>query len=306
MSFASDVKKELCKHYSDNPDVQRAECYGLLLFAKKFSYRQISLSTENSNVANRFMDLISKNMNSIVEKKSTLFSKNSESSLITLIIPQQSDCNRIFEGFGHTDNEINLRINRANIEDDECIKAFLCGAFLCCGTVTDPNIDYHIEFVMPYRNLCSDLCKLISEVPELSITPKIIVRKGSFVAYIKGNNKVVDFLTYIGAPIKAMDIIETKIIKEIRNELNRKTNSEVANMQRTATAAAKQVRAIEKIKTKMGFSSLPDELRELCNLRIENPELSLKELGEKLRPKISRSGVNHRMQRIIEISESLK
>lgn len=303
MSFSSNTKKELCKEpYADLAAI-KAESYGLLLFAKKFKYNNIVLSTENPFVANRFTELLTMCWQVIVEKKSVLTGKRGGTHLFTLTVPYVNDCKRIFDDLGHVKDELSLRINRANLEDESCINAFLRGCFLCCGSVINPAKDYHLEFSVPFKNLCNDLAKIISEVTELSQTPKIAARKGTYIVYLKDSEQIADLLAFMGAPIASMDIMQEKILKEIRNSANRKANSEVANIKKTVSAAMVQIQAIEKIKSTKGLEALPDDLKELAVIRLENPDLSLRMLGQQLVPPISRSGVNHRIKRILEFAE---
>ena len=154
-------------------------------------------------------------------------------------------------------------------------------------------------------NLAGDLEKVISEIDEINAEPHIINRKGSYVVYIKGSENIADILTYMGAPMSALNIIQKKMLKSVRNNINRQVNSETANMNKTAAASAKQIYAINIIKEKRGLDFLSDDLKELALVRIENPEYNLRELGAALNPPISRSGVNHRLQRIMEIAEGL-
>ena len=135
--------------------------------------------------------------------------------------------------------------------------------------------------------------------------PRQLVRKGMFVAYIKDSEEIADLLAFIGAPVASMNLMQEKILKSIRNDVNRKMNSEMANINKTAKASALQIEAIEKIKRVKGLESLPDDLKSIAQLRLEYPEHSLRDLGEMLTPQISRSGANHRMKRILEIAESV-
>ena len=137
-------------------------------------------------------------------------------------------------------------------------------------------------------------------------TPKTVVRNGSYVVYFKGSEQICDLLTYIGATNCAMEIMGTKAVKQVRNNINRRINSEVANITKIASASAKQLAAIQKIKDKKGIESLPDDLREIAVLRLENPERSLRDLGQNLSVPISRSGANHRMNRLLEYAEDLE
>lgn len=305
MSFSFDVKKELCNTGSKDDAYMRAECYGFLLFARSFLSNKITFTTENPYAAARFMNLISVSFGAIVEKNVTLTGKRGGERLFTMMVPLKEDCERIFYELGYTPKDVSVRINCAVFDDDESIYAFLRGAFLCCGSVSDPKRDYHLEFSVPFRNLCMDLCKIISEVSPQGKEPKIINRKGTFVAYIKNSEEIADFLALIGAPISSMNLMQEKIVKSIRNNVNRKTNSEIANISKTARASAVQIEAIEKIKKKRGLDFLPNNLKDIAVLRLEYPEHSLRDLGEMLLPPISRSGANHRMNRILEIAESV-
>ena len=224
---------------------------------------------------------------------------------ITVTSPDFPSRNILLKFFGHSSDELSLHINRANFDSEESFPSFLRGAFLSYGNVTDPQKDYHLEFVSPFQNLAKDLSYLIEEIEQLAVKPKIINRKGSFIVYLKDSDGISDLLTLIGAQMSALQIIQEKMLKSVRNTVNRKINSETANSNKTAKASAKQLLAIDKIKKKRGLESLPNDLYELAILRVENPESSLRELGEMLSPPISRSGVNHRIERIMELAEEL-
>ncbi len=305
MSFSSDTKRELCTAECNGASLGRAECYGFLLFAKTFSNEKIIFNTENPYTAARFMNAVADSFQAITEKNTALTGKRDSARLFTLRVPLKSDCARIFGELGHSSRSISLRINRANLEEDGAVAAFLRGAFLCCGSVSDPKKDYHLEFTVPYKNLCSDLCRLISEVSQRRKEPKLINRKGMFVAYIKDSEEIADLLALMGAPLAAMELMQEKIVKSIRNSVNRRMNSEIANMNKTAKASALQIEAIERIKRLKGLEYLPDDLKDIARLRLENPESSLRDLGNMLLPPISRSGANHRMKRILEIAEEI-
>ncbi|HEX3039530.1 MAG TPA: DNA-binding protein WhiA [Caproiciproducens sp.] len=305
MSFSSDVKTELCKAVPRESCCLRAECYGLLLFGKSFSPSAVTLKTENNAAAHRAAQLTAEVTGAIVDLSAAIYRRKESKSAFTVSVNEKDQIKSVLSCFGHTGNEISLRINRANLENECCIAAFLRGAFLSCGTVTDPQKDYHLEFVVPFMNLAKDLSVLISETYELDIQPGFLNRKGSFVVYIKGSEHVADFLTFMGAGNAAMELMQAKMLKEVRNDVNRKTNFETANIDKTAQAAAAQIIAIEKIVSASGISRLPEELQEFAMLRLRNPEMSLRELGESLSEPLSRSGVNHRLQRIVEFAEEI-
>jgi DNA-binding protein WhiA len=210
----------------------------------------------------------------------------------------------VLAAFGHTGHEISLRVNRANLENECCRASFLRGVFLSCGTVTDPVKDYHLEFILPYMNLAKDVMALLREGPDFQ--PALVNRKGSFVVYIKGGDRIAVLLAYLGAGGAAMELMQVRMVKEVRNNVNRKTNFETANIDKTVGASARQVEAICKIRDTVGLSGLPEELRETAELRLEYPELSLRELGLLFQNPVSRSGVNHRLRRLMEEAESIK
>lgn len=300
MTFSSKVKKELCK--SDVLE-QTAELYGLLLFSKSFKFSNITFSTENSEIFEKVRTLISTEYGAILDVVSSPLNKK---STFILNIPFLQDRNKILKSMHHYENEINLRIHKESLNSDEKIRSFLRGTFLSCGTIVDPSISYHVELVVPYMNLANDLSQVISEMSSLKIKTGITVRKGIFIVYIKGNENIVDFLTYIGAPLSAMDVIQVKMLKEVRNYVNRTTNFETANLGKTTAAAAIQIESIKKIRASGILESLDEDLKELAKLRFENPDMSLRLLGENLSKPLTRSGVNHKMKKLLEIADNIK
>ena len=305
MSFSKETKAEICSAPIDTPEYRKAAAYGMALFSRTFSASAVSYTTESRPAAMLYSEIISSMTGAIVEIRVKLTRRGGENSVFTLSVPDKNDCQRIFEYFGHSASRPNLRINRANIENDQCVPYFLRGVFLVCGNVTDPDKDYHLEFVVPHKNLAADLEKLISDIEEIDTGPHTVYRKGSYVVYIKGSDNIEDMLAYIGAGMSSLSIIQSKMFKSVRNRINRQINSETANINKTAEASAKQLKAIEIISEKRGLDSLPDELKELAELRMENPEYNLRELGASLSKPLSRSGVNHRLNRLIMISEEL-
>ncbi len=305
MSFSKQTKAELCACDVIDEEQKKSLVYGMILFSKVFTHSALSLTTECRPVALLYAQLIPEVTGTIVELTVNLTRRGGEGSIFTLSVPDKNDCEQIFDYFGHSSKHPSLRINRANIENDECFSSFLRGVFLVCGNVTNPEKDYHMEFVVPHMHLASDLERIISEIEEIHTDPSVIKRKGSYVVYIKGSDHIADMLTYIGAPMSTLEIIQNKMLKSVRNRVNRKINSETANIKKTADASAKQLRAIELIRTKRGLDFLPDDLRELAQVRLDNPEYNLRELGAALSAPISRSGANHRIQRIMDIAREL-
>ena len=284
-------------------DMLKAELYGMLLFGKAFRADAMVFTTESRYAAGRVSFLLENLYMPILERQNALRVHTGQSRLYKISVVDEADCRRIFEDFGHTAAQVTLRVNRANLASEELSAAFIRGAFLSCGSVSDPMKSYHAEFCAPYKNLSADLCNILREVTECAFTPKAVARSGSYIVYFKGSEQICDLLTYMGAPIQAMEIMGTKAVKQVRNNVNRRINSEVANITKVASASAKQLEAIAHIQSTIGLDALPDDLKEIAYLRMENPEMSLRALGENLNPPISRSGANHRMQRLLEYLE---
>ena len=299
MSFSGDVKSELCRFSADTQDCCKlAECYGALLLGKSFSPRMIKFSSEYEFAAEHICDLV----NYCLKGDVCSVVKNKQKYQVE--ITDKSVIQKIYSLFGHSERQLNLRINRANLANADCCHgAFLRGAFLSCGTVTDPQRNYHLEFIIPFMKLSQDFCKLIDD-SDLSV--KQTVRKGSHVIYIKDSESIEDMLTFMGAQLSSLEIMNIKVEKDVRNRVNRKINFECANIERSVKAGMKQVEAIDLIIRKQGLDSLDPEYKELAQLRMENPDMSLKQLSESLSEPISRSGVKHRLDKLIEMAENLK
>lgn len=296
MSFSSEVKSELSKTENLSPCCLHAQVYGLVLFAH-FSKYNLSITTENNDVFELYLDYL-KNYCSVNPVISDGSSKK-----MTAYLKTDEEKSRVFEKFGHSLKEATLRINRANISDECCAASFLRGVFLSCGTVTSPERGYHLEFVVPYKRLCTDLIKFMDE---LNLNPKYIVRKGNHVVYFKDSESIEDILAIIGAQDASLYLMGIKIEKDVKNKVNRRLNFEISNINKTVNAAKQQVEAIRIIEEKKGLSSLPENLQKIAVLRMENPEISLKDLQMMMDEPISRSGINHRLAKLIQIAETLK
>ncbi|MBQ3969018.1 MAG: DNA-binding protein WhiA [Clostridia bacterium] len=308
MSFSSETKKELCKISPKLEEMKKAEAYGMFLFCKKFSEQEIAFRTESCESALRFADTVKKQTKaSAVITESPSVRKN-EAVLYKVGIPSKDDCKRIFALFGHDSGQVSLRINRANIEFEICASDFLRGAFLVCGNISSPESEYHLEFNVAHKNLSEDLQKLIEEVSEFvggrAIVPKISGRRGSYVVYIKDSDDISDFLTLIGASNASMEVMQVKIMKNIVNAKTRKVNSEIANTEKTVSAAVRQIRAINMLDECGKLQTLSEELQTVARIRKAYPLASLKELCGYFEDPISKSGLNHRLNRLVELSET--
>ena len=299
ISFSGTVKEELCKIENIKDCCKKAECYGFLLFSRSFRYNDISFKTEYEFCIQRFNKLVREECNIIPEitapiKKNGLFSGS---------VINEEDRLNILNMFFHQKNELALRINRGNFENDCCVSAFLRGAFIASGSISNPEREYHLELLISHKRLANDLITLISE--NLSM-PKITERKSSYVIYYKESESIEDFLTYIGATSASMELMQIKMMKNLRNNINRTTNCMTANISKTLAAVRKQNYAIKIIENAGGLEILPPELYEVAVLRKENDDASLSELGSMLNEPLSRSGVNHRLNKIIEIASKIE
>ncbi len=296
MSFSQDVKSELALLTDLSDCCMRAEAYGMLLFGKYYSQNRIGLLTENKNVANAYSHFCK----TCTEVKPRLTKTKAGNYSLSVTFPR--DIDKIMKSFGQSKQNVTLRINRANFEDDCCYAAFLRGVFLSCGTIADPMKNYHLEFVIPFLKITNDFATLLGD---MGLSPKIVERGNSYVVYFKDSENIEDFLTLIGAQSSSLELMGVKMMKDVRNKINRKINFETANISRTVNAAMAQITAIEKIEKVKGLSWLPVQLKEIAIIRKENPDMSLDEIRNELGGEISRSGVNHRLNKLIKIADEL-
>lgn len=300
MSFATNLKDELCKDVPEQESAIHALLYGFLLFSHKFSAEEISFSVVHEPTARLFAEALATHCG--ISAKIN-FRERARGTLYKVSIEKASERKKVLDAFYHAPKEPTLRINRANIENEEDVQYFLRGAYLVCGSLTDPNKEYHLEFDVSYMNLCKDLSTLIGEVlPQ----PKSTIRRGAYIVYYKESENIEDMITYIGAMMSSLEMMNIKIEKDIKNRVNRRVNCENANMDKTLNASLRQVEDIKYIFEKKEEGFLPDELLQVAKIRLENPEMSLKELCESVEPPLSRSGVNHRLKKISEIANSLR
>lgn len=304
MSFSQKVKTELMTHTSEaaengieRPCCHHAEQYGLFLFNRNFSLQNISMKTELRSLAVKYTEAV-KELTGKMPK-----AEQSAAGNWRITVEDEASRRKILEAFGYSGEEITRRLNRANLEFDCDNGAFLRGAFLSCGTITDPEKDYHVEFVISRKVLCDDLMTLLKE---LDFEPKYVQRNGAHVVYFKDSESIEDLLTMMGATDSTLELMGTKVYKDMRNKVNRRMNFENANSSRAFDAAYRQMEAIRYIHEKRGWEYFPPDLRELAKLRLENPDYSLKDLADNLSTRISKSGVNHRMKKILEMYEDLK
>lgn len=294
MSFSQKVKNELLQIEYEKPCCERSMLYGMCIFGKSFSPFGIGIQTENKAIAGLYKKLIKKYCNVKCDIKVSPMGKS-----FSIMIDEKSNCDKILGAFGHTEKG-SLKINFSNFDCENCANAFIAGAFLACGTISAPQKGYHLEFTVQYLNLSKSLITLLSE---LDMQPKASNRKGYNIVYFKGSEAIEDCLYHMGASSAMFEMMNVEIVKDFRNKANRTANCETANIEKTVKASYVHIEAIEKIKRTKGLDFLKEDLKNMAVLRIENPEASLSELAQL--SGLSRSGVNHRLKRILEISQGM-
>ena len=300
MSFSTHVKNEILSCEITDECCFHAFAYGMLLFSRAFSFFDVSLLTEQEAIAEKYEQILESVCKVYPEVN------KSDAGKIKVEVVTAADREKVMDTFGYDKNSKVSRLNWSNFAGECCKQAFLKGAFLTCGTVNDPNKGYHLEFVVPYLNLSKDLKLFITDYDELDITPKSVVRNSNYVVYLKDSEAIEDLLTVMGAYNSSLELMGVKMYKDMRNNVNRKLNFENANLDKTIDASSRQINAIEHIKNTVGLSYLSGDLEELARIRLENPDMSLRELGDALTAPISRSGVNHRLKKICTIAEEIK
>lgn len=297
MSFASEIKEELCRHNIGSACCARAEFSAFVLFSARYDGGCIKIPTENASVAKRIIGLLKHAYGfqpEVSVKKNLLFIVlNSGNTAYVL-----KDLNIL-----RRDETAEFRIYNGMIKNECCAKSFVRGAFLSCGSMTAPEKDYHLEFLTHRKRLSGDLEVLLKK---FGLMPKCVLRKSNYVVYFKAADAISDVLSLVGAVNSLMEFENTVILKDVKNNINRLTNFENANMNKTADAAAKQLNAIKKIENAGMLDSLKPELKEVALIRLENPEIPLSEICGLLTDKVSKSGVNHRFRKLISIAEGLE
>ena len=293
MSFSTEVKNELCRVSMQRVCCTRAEAYGALLHASAFSHKEIRLNTENAAVARRLQALLQRAFFVVCEPQRV-------GQKHQLIITGAEQIGRIFDALGYDrKSHITYHLNRNVLEEDCCIASFLRGAFLMAGTVAGPDKKSHLELKTARQSLAGEETSLLLD---LGLSPKQMRRGSAHILYFKDGTSVEDFLTRIGAPRAAMELMEAKVEKNIRNTINRQVNCETANLVKAADASARQIAAIRAVLDAHGEEGFPEKLRETVRLRLEHPTDSLAELAQRFDPPISKPGLSHRLKKIIELA----
>ena len=302
MSFASEIKESLCRVSDNSKCCARAELAAAVCFAGTYRNGKIKIKTENEGVAERICFLAGIVSGNEFAKRHIVCEKPKKSGGMYSVTVSE-DSAALFADMLMIDTAGEGLCPAAEIcEKSCCASAFVRGAFLGGGSVSDPEKNYHAEFVTKTPPLADLLYeRLLGE----DIGAKMTVRKDSFVVYVKDSEAIASMLGIMGAGIPMMDFYNIKIERELRNNVNRQVNCDNANADKITAAAKRHLTAIKKVKNAIGLEKLPPVLGEIALLREQNPEMSLKELGTLLTPPIGKSGVNHRLERICEIARDI-
>lgn len=298
MTFSAQVKQELCRQTLSRRCCAQAEAYGVLLFCNTFHSRQVRIITESSQLKRRLPALFRKAFRLEFDQLPAEKGKG------TFLIEDPEKLQLVFSTFGlDADSAVSIHVNFAHLEEEHCQVAFLRGAFLAGGSVTDPMKGYHLELATSHYHVGREVPALLREV---GFSPKATVRKGNYITYFKQSDHIEDFLTKIGAPVSAMAVMTAKLERDLRGSVNRRVNCDAANLDKVVAAAQSQIEAIRRLEEAGALSTLPARLREAAQLRVDNPELTLSELAGMCDPPVSKSALNHRLRRLVEHAEQVK
>ncbi len=300
MSFSASVKAEICRNIPTKRCCALAQCFGTLLFCNTFSVDCIRIITESRDYAEALPKLFKKAFGVDFDLKPDLQSAGK-------LIFQIADPNKIALIMGAYGFDpaatLSLHINLPVVEDDCCKTSFLRGAFLAGGSVTDPAKGYHLELATTHHSVAREAYALMQET--LGFYPKSAQRGGGQVLYLKNSELIADCLTFLGAPICAMGIMEARLEKELNNKVNRRCNCDEANTSKVVEAAQEQLAAIKQLRDRGMVDSLPQKLMQALVARENNPELSLTELAAMMEPPISKPAMNHRLKKLVALAKEI-
>ncbi len=311
MSFSSKVKEELYKQIGQARHCQIAELGAIIGFCGRLKKAgdnkyDFKIYTENVIVARKCFTLLRKAFNIDIVIRSTQGNKKVHSYILQ--IENDNEQLRILQALKVVDEQGRMTlktglVNSLIIPGICCKRAFIRGAFLAAGSISDPEKFYHLEIVCPSKEKAVQLRDIMNH---FAVDAKVIERKKHFVVYVKEGTRIVDTLNIMEAPISLMELENLRIVKEMRNSVNRRVNCETANINKTVSAAVKQIEDIRYIQETAGLEKLPANLQETAQLRLENPEATLKELGELMTPIVGKSGINHRLRKISDFAERMR
>lgn len=295
MSFSGEVKRELCKTLPSRKCCCQALCYGVFLYANRFDHREARIVTESEEFAAFLPGLLKKAFRLTFDR----VPEQGEGKHIFAITDPEK-LTRLWEAFGYDmGGAVAHHINFAVLEEDHCRAAFLRGAFLAGGSVTDPRKGYHLELTTTHHSVNRELVSLLGE---LGFHPKTTERSGSYMVYLKQSDAITDLLTAMGAPLSAMEMMNAMAEKDLRGVVNRRVNCDAANLDKAVEAAQIQIEAIRRLEVRMDLGELPPKLAEAARLRLENPDLTLGELAALCSPPITKSSLSARLKKLTALA----
>ena len=308
MSFSGMVKEELSRQTSTARHCRIAETAALLSACGRITKDgSLRFQTENDAVVRKYFTLLQKTFNidtEIAIRESSLLKKG---NVYHIEITDPLQVQNVLQGtklsVNEGDGETLYTENALLTQQSCCKRAFIRGAFLASGSISDPEKGYHFEIVCATVHKAVQLQEIMND---FGVDAKIVQRKKHFVVYLKEGSQIVDMLNVMGAHVSLMELENVRILKEMRNSVNRKVNCETANIHKTVSAAVRQIEDIRYIQQKIGFEQLSEGLAEIARLRLEQPEATLKELGMMLSTPVGKSGVNHRLRKLSDIAETLR
>jgi len=296
MSFSSQVKAELCRSSLSRRCCAQAEAYGVLLYCNQFTPRQVRIVTESAEFAQRLPALFQKAFRLAFDRM-----PEEGAGKRTFQITAPDKLCALFSAFGQNPAEsLAHHINFAVLEEEHCRTAFFRGAFLAGGSVTDPAKRYHLELATAHLSVSGELRALLLEA---GFSPKETLRKGNSLTYFKQSEAIEDFLTAIGAPLAAMEIMNAKAEKDLRGSVNRRVNCDAHNLDKAVDAAQEQIEAIYTLEQRGMLAELPDKLKEAVDLRMAHPEMTLPQLCALCAPPVSKSALNHRLRKLLGLAK---
>ena len=304
MSFSGKVKEELAGNISPARHCRIAELAAFIgmcgtVAINSFDQYSIRIHTENLLVARKVFTLIQKTFN-IKADASVRRNISKQTVSYAVVIRRHEDALRILQATKMTEE---YEDNGESMQQMCCKRAFIRGAFFAAGSISNPNKSYHFEIVCSTEEMGKQVCTLMQS---FSMDAKTVLRKKSYVVYLKEGSQIVDILNIMEAHVSLMELENVRILKEMRNTVNRKVNCETANINKTVSAAVKQVEDITYLKETIGFENLPEGLVEAALARLANPDLTLKELGAVLNPPVGKSGINHRLRKLSELADKVR
>lgn len=292
MTFGGEVKNELCRGELHRKCCAQAEAYGVLLYCNTFTGGEVRIVTEHDAFAQRLPLLFKKAFKITFDR----LPQGEGKHIFSIQDPKKLQTIR--QTYGAEGEAVALHINFAVLEEPCCRMSFFRGAFLAGGSVTDPKKGYHLELTTSHQNVSREMLALMREC---DFTPKAAARKGNSVIYFKQSEYIEDFLTAVGAPVAAMEIMNTKLEKNLRGSVNRRVNCDAANLDKAVEAAQSQLEAIRNLERQGLLDKLPDKLQETAHLRMANPEDTLSQLAQLCDPPITKSALNHRLRKLVEL-----